>query len=209
MIIKKSLFNNVIFYPANLITYFRYLLLVPICYLVLSSPILVTIIYLSFAILDLCDGKIAKLSGKKSCYGAILDMVIDRLGFSIGAIALSILYPNYSWVFYLILSIDLTSHYILIYSSSLLQIRSHKNLFKQSKSTILSNYYSDNRLFMIFTNASLIAGLMAFYLYHFYPTHYLFYFCLLTLFIAPIQIFINILQLYYALKLIIKKDTKF
>ena len=208
LLINRKLLDNVVFYPANIITYFRYILLAPFCYFSHSAPILFILIGCFSSLLDLADGYVAKISGKKSSYGAILDMTIDRLYYSIGIIVLSKLYPDYTWFFYIVLIIDITSHYVVIHATSLLQIKSHKLLFLRTESTLLKNYYSSNRIFMIISNVSYTTAMIILYLYKFYPSNVLFYFCLFSLLLATIQILINIIQLSHALKLVITYDTE-
>ena len=76
---KNLFFDNVILYPANMVTYLRYTLLEPYCYFAFYNPIITVSLATSSSILDMADGHVAKISNMKSNLGAILDMIVDRL----------------------------------------------------------------------------------------------------------------------------------
>ena len=72
---------NAVGLTPNIITIFGFLVCVAAAALVaLGWPLYGGIVFLAGSILDLFDGALARLTGKASPFGALLDSVFDRLG---------------------------------------------------------------------------------------------------------------------------------
>lgn len=106
----------------NGITVLRFLLVVPICILLISDarPVLTAVLLLAFGLSDWVDGFIARKFGQVSRLGILLDPIADRLGIVSIAIALvaSGLIPL--WIGLLVFLTDLTllcTYFVLRLSS--------------------------------------------------------------------------------------------
>ncbi|GLT86075.1 hypothetical protein SLE2022_042380 [Rubroshorea leprosula] len=84
-------------------------------------------------------------NGKASTFGAVLDMVTDRIS---TACLLVILSQVYNLAFLSLLAIDISSHWLQMYSTFLAGKASHKDV-KDSSSWLFKLYYG-NRMFMGF-----------------------------------------------------------
>ena len=84
--------NPVFFYFANIIDYFRLILLIA-AFVLFKQPILCVFLYAFSAILDLFDGMAARHFNQTSRLGASLDMITDRISTTGMLFILSNLYP--------------------------------------------------------------------------------------------------------------------
>eukprot|EP00240_Pyramimonas_obovata_P007760 CAMPEP_0118933560 /NCGR_PEP_ID=MMETSP1169-20130426/12057_1 /TAXON_ID=36882 /ORGANISM="Pyramimonas obovata, Strain CCMP722" /LENGTH=151 /DNA_ID=CAMNT_0006876341 /DNA_START=75 /DNA_END=527 /DNA_ORIENTATION=+ len=134
--------QNVWVYVPNLIGYGRV-----ICYslslvVAFSQPELCLFLYFLGFFGDLLDGKAARALGQSSTFGAVLDMVSDRMATTAFLVILSHLYPAY-WLLFVFLSIlDLASHWVQMYSSLIDKRKSHKDASKSG--LFLVNFYYTN-----------------------------------------------------------------
>ncbi|CAG8435078.1 15446_t:CDS:2 [Funneliformis caledonium] len=106
-------------------------------------------LYIISCLLDAVDGNAARYFQQCSKFGAVLDMVTDRSTTSCLLCFLATKYPSWTILFQLLISLDLSSHYMHIYSSLTSGSSSHKHIDKSSN-FILHSYYSDNRVLFIF-----------------------------------------------------------
>ncbi|EPZ31346.1 CDP-alcohol phosphatidyltransferase domain-containing protein [Rozella allomycis CSF55] len=113
------------------------------------------VVYLLSSILDAFDGLAARYFNQCSELGAVLDMVTDR-STTAGLICyLCILYPNFCMIFQFLLGLDLSSHYIQMFSSLRQGESSHKNV-KDKGWSILKLYYTNRTaLFLVCAFAEL------------------------------------------------------
>lgn len=86
--------NKEIFYVSNLISIFRIILLIPVCYLLLtgfeSENTLIIILVLCMYFSDLLDGYLARKLGQVSELGKIIDPLADKI--SVITISVILLY---------------------------------------------------------------------------------------------------------------------
>lgn len=141
--------NNKVFSYANCISYTRIVLL--LASVVQSQTNWFFPLYAASYILDAFDGYVARLMNETSQFGAVMDMVTDRVS---TALLLSLLQKPF-WLFIMIL--DIASHWV--YTHSIDKSKSHK----QSKHTFLSWYYTPVNLFLVcfFTELYCFLNLMS------------------------------------------------
>ena len=103
---------HILLYAPNLIGYARVILLVFSWFYALTDPVKFSIYYgLSYA-LDMADGFAARMLNQCSSFGALLDMVTDRISTALIYAILAQLYPDQAPIFYSLLALDLGSHWM-------------------------------------------------------------------------------------------------
>lgn len=142
--------NNVFFYYANIIDYLRFILLIIGIFYSFTHPLLFVSLYFISFILDLFDGLVARYFNQCSLFGSSLDMIIDRISTSSFLVILSHLYKERTIIYILLMVLDISSHWLQVYSSILelsknKNIKNHKELKEYFK--ILSFYYN-NKIFL-------------------------------------------------------------
>ncbi|WLF80660.1 phosphatidylinositol synthase 1 (CDP-alcohol phosphatidyltransferase1) [Lodderomyces elongisporus] len=78
-------------------------------------------------------------------FGAVLDMVTDRCATSSLIVYLAIIYPRFTVIWQLLVSLDLASHYIHMYGMLSAGSSSHKNV-EASQSKLLNLYYTNRKV---------------------------------------------------------------
>lgn len=107
----------VMLYVPNLIGYARIACMVASFYYARSHFLLaVTLYVLNFAG-DAVDGFFARLLNQSSSFGAVLDMVTDRVSTAGLCAVLSTLYPEENFIFTMLIVIDIASHWFHVISS--------------------------------------------------------------------------------------------
>lgn len=101
--------------------------------------------YFLSCFLDALDGYAARVFGQTTKFGGVLDMVTDRCTTSSLFIMLAILYPNLCLVFQLLLCLDMSSHWIHMYTS----LSSGSSTHKTTVHPFLKLYYSKPILFTL------------------------------------------------------------
>ncbi|KAL0412384.1 UNVERIFIED_CONTAM: putative CDP-diacylglycerol--inositol 3-phosphatidyltransferase 2 [Sesamum radiatum] len=117
-------------YVPNIIGYVRILMncfAFAICF---KDKYLFSVLYFVSFVCDALDGWFARKLNQVSTFGAVLDMVTDRPGM----------------IFLSLLALDISSHWLQMYSSFLVGKASHKDV-KDSSSWLFKLYYG-NRKFM-------------------------------------------------------------
>ena len=134
--------NVYLFYP-NLIGYSRVLLALVSLYYMPWHPKVCTVTYCVSCLLDAFDGMAARHFNQATKFGAVLDMVTDRCTTGCLLCFLSSAYPEYTFLFQILVSIDLASHYIHMYSTLNQGVSSHKKI-PEDQSWLLRLYYGNN-----------------------------------------------------------------
>lgn len=131
--------RNVFLYVPNLIGYGRVVCYIwSLCVAFTNKELCLGMYFLAF-FGDLLDGKAARALGQSSQFGAVLDMVSDRMATTAFLIVLSHLYPDLWLAFVLLAVLDLASHWFQMYSSLIENRKSHKDASKSG--LFLVNFY--------------------------------------------------------------------
>ena len=152
--------NQVFLYVPNIIGYLRFgLYLASFISHSLGNWQLCIGLYAIAFILDEFDGRAARAYNQSSNFGAALDMVADRSATAGLCLILAQLYPNYLLAFIGAIALDISSHYYLIYATTMLGEASHKDSAKWSTNGLLKLYYGSKSFMDL-----LIAGNELFYI---------------------------------------------
>lgn len=110
-----------------------------------SNRKLFSLLYFISFVCDALDGWFARKFNQVSTFGAVLDMVTDRISTACLLVILSQVYRP-GFVFLSLLALDIASHWLQMYSTFLVGKASHKDV-KDSTSWLFRAYYR-NRMFM-------------------------------------------------------------
>jgi CDP-diacylglycerol--inositol 3-phosphatidyltransferase len=209
--------TRVFLYIPNLIGYSRIFFALASFYYMQWHPKYCTLLYGLSCILDALDGAAARKFNQSSRFGAVLDMVTDRCTTSSLICYLCVAYPQWAVLFQLLVSLDLSSHYMHMYAMLTTGSSSHKKVGKRSK--VLNLYYTSSTVLFIFCafNELFFVGLYLCsfplksppnlgYLYG-YP---LSYGTIITLVSFPVWLgkqIINAIQLYRAAVMLAESDV--
>ncbi|RKP22699.1 CDP-alcohol phosphatidyltransferase-domain-containing protein [Syncephalis pseudoplumigaleata] len=141
--------ENVFLFVPNLIGYVRVILAVLSLLVMPTRPLTCVALYCVSCLLDAVDGNAARYFNQCSRFGAVLDMVTDRCTTICMLCHLASVFPSAAVVFQLLISLDLSSHYMHMYSSLVAGAASHKMISK-SRSAILRAYYSNSHVLFLF-----------------------------------------------------------
>lgn len=134
-------------YIPNIIGYIRVLMnCVAFCICFSNKKVFSALYFISFAC-DGLDGWAARKFNQVSTFGAVLDMVTDRISTAGLLVILSQVYRP-GLFFLALLALDIASHWFQMYSTFLLGKASHKDV-KDSTSWLFKAYYG-NRIFMAY-----------------------------------------------------------
>ncbi|KAK6120873.1 hypothetical protein DH2020_023713 [Rehmannia glutinosa] len=136
---------TVYLYVPNIIGYARILMncfAFAICF---KDKYLFSVLYFVSFVFDALDGWFARKLNQVSTFGAVLDMVTDRISTACLLVILSQVYRP-GLIFLSLLALDIASHWLQMYSSFLVGKSSHKDV-KDSSSWLFKLYYG-NRKFM-------------------------------------------------------------
>ncbi|PIA50914.1 hypothetical protein AQUCO_01100018v1 [Aquilegia coerulea] len=142
---KKTL--SVYLYIPNIIGYIRVLMNIVAFARCFSDKKLFSVLYFISFICDGIDGWFARKFNQVSTFGAVLDMVTDRVSTACLLAVLSQIYRP-GLVFLSLLALDVGSHWLQMYSTFLSGKVSHKDV-KDSTNWLFKAYYG-NRLFMAY-----------------------------------------------------------
>lgn len=151
----KMVINTVFLFVPNLITYARFL-----CYLVgflvhvFGNWQWCVILYSVGFMGDVWDGMAARKLNQSSKLGAALDMLADRVATTGLCVILAQQYPRYTLIFILLIALDITSHYFLVYLAALQGEGSHKNFASQSEYRLLRLYYGNRYVLTAFVTGN-------------------------------------------------------
>ncbi|KAL3529824.1 hypothetical protein ACH5RR_009146 [Cinchona calisaya] len=143
---------RVYLYIPNIIGYIRILLncfAFAICF---ENKKLFSFLYLVSFVCDALDGWFARKFNQVSTFGAVLDMMTDRISTACLLLILSQVYRP-GLIFISLLALDIGSHWLQMYSTFLMGKSSHKDV-KDSNSHWLFRAYYRSRMFMGYCCAS-------------------------------------------------------
>jgi CDP-diacylglycerol--inositol 3-phosphatidyltransferase len=158
---KRTFFerhDRVLLFIPNVIGYARLTLMLISFYLAKTDPTKTVVLYLLSFICDELDGRFARMFDQCTEFGAVLDMVTDRLATTGLLIILSEIYSsssstteneyyfNAQFLCILLICVDIASHWIQMHSQLACGKLSHKDMSK-SRFWLLRLYYQ-NRVFM-------------------------------------------------------------
>ncbi len=147
--------NKVFLFVPNLITYARFL-----CYFggflahTLGSWQWCAALYVVGFIGDSVDGLAARRLNQVSKFGAALDMLADRVATTGLCVIIAQQYPRYTLIFILLIALDVSSHYVLMYLAALQGGGSHKNFASQSEYRLLRLYYGNRYVLTAFVTGN-------------------------------------------------------
>ncbi|KAJ8900184.1 hypothetical protein K2173_024824 [Erythroxylum novogranatense] len=142
---------SVYLYIPNIIGYIRVLLNCYAFAISYSNKWLFGILYLVSFVCDGIDGWCARKFDQVSTFGAVLDMVTDRVSTACLLVILSQVYRP-GLIFLSLLALDIASHWLQMYSTFLVGKSSHKDV-KDSSNWLFKAYYG-NRMFMAYCCAA-------------------------------------------------------
>jgi len=138
--------NPVFFYYGNLVGYARIAFTVAAFYICFHSHAWAAIFYLIGQGLDAVDGTVARYYGQASKFGAVLDMLTDRMSSLVLCVVLAQLYPAIWGFFAFIIVLDIVSHWFQMYSKLLVGSVTHKG----SDNPLLNFYYTFPYALLVF-----------------------------------------------------------
>lgn len=192
---------NIFLYVPNIIGYIRIILLILALYYALSDFEKTIIFYLLSQFLDAFDGFAARLLNQSTMFGSMLDQLTDRVSSLCLIMTLGHLYPSYHLIFQLLVALDISSHWLHFFSSTVQGKTSHKSA--HSETNILMRYYYGNKIILFTLCAAYELFFCSLYAYHFMQQSY--YIELILMICAPFMAFkilINIIQMLCACKVI-------
>jgi len=130
--------NLPIFWYPNLVGYARIISTViafSICFTQVEAA---AFFYLLGQGLDAVDGTVARRFNQCSKFGAVLDMLTDRMSTAVLLIVLGQIYPNYWGVFAGLIVLDIVSHWYQMQCKAMQRAVTHKG----SKNWLLNVYYT-------------------------------------------------------------------
>ena len=157
--------THVLLFIPNIIGYVRFLLGVA-AFINYKHPITFVVCYGLSYFLDWTDGYFARRYSQCSEFGAMLDMITDRLCTITLLIMLSHQYPSYKAYFLLMAVLDMTSHWLQTTSCKMAGATSHKG--NSDEPFLVSLYYKVPYLLLVCVAGAEIFTLMI-YLYEFCP----------------------------------------
>jgi len=136
--------TTIYLYVPNLIGYLRIVLaLVGYGYALVDYRIMFGCYMLS-QLLDAADGYAARKLNQSSTFGAVLDMVTDRVSTTCLCVVLAHFYPDYILGLSALVMLDMFSHWYHMYASLMLGLGSHK----ECTNPLLTFYYRKVPLFL-------------------------------------------------------------
>mmetsp|Transcript_38724 Transcript_38724/g.91384 ORF Transcript_38724/g.91384 Transcript_38724/m.91384 type:complete len:219 (+) Transcript_38724:99-755(+) len=135
--------ENVYFFIPNIIGYVRIITGILAFYMAHDWKAFFGFYFISY-FLDCLDGLAARKFKQATRFGQMLDMVTDRCCTACLLALLAHLYPGfYGFCFYMLLALDLASHYCMVYSQLLSGTGNHKEV--NAKATWLLRIYYSNQ----------------------------------------------------------------
>lgn len=157
--------ENIFLFVPNLIGYARVIFLLVSCYHMPLCHVTASVCYGLSAFLDAFDGYAARKLNQSTKFGAILDQITDRCGLIALLSTLITFYPQHSFCLQMSILLDISSHWMHVWSSLMRGKSSHK-FVDPSENFILKYYYTSRPILFVFcaANELFYGGL---YLLHF------------------------------------------
>ena len=210
---STSPMHKVLFYWPNIVGYIRIALISFAFSKGTHNPVVFVLAYLLALILDAVDGYLARRFDQCSSFGAVLDMLCDRVSTCGLVVILTTLYPHFLSTGIFLIALDFVSHYVRMYASMMLNRASHKDV-QGNPSWLLQAYY-EYRSVMVLTYAAQEIWYLVMYLKAFSVSHPVLHYILASRWIMAnvfglfvLKQWINVLQLQNALQLICEKDEE-
>ncbi|KAL8543756.1 hypothetical protein ACS0TY_004353 [Phlomoides rotata] len=134
---------TVYLYVPNIIGYVRILMNCYAFAICFKDKHLFSILYFISFVCDALDGWFARRLNQVSTFGAVLDMVTDRISTACLLVVLSQVYRP-GLIFLSLLALDIASHWLQMYSTFLVGKSSHKDV-KDSSSWLFRLYYGNHK----------------------------------------------------------------
>eukprot|EP01132_Coremiostelium_polycephalum_P000178 gene178-237_t len=208
--VKRLTTHQVYLLVPNLIGYLRALLAV-VAFVLYLHPVWFVMLYGSSQLLDSVDGYAARRLKQSSVYGALLDMLLDRVCTASLLAILIGFYPGYaSWLVGCIF-LDAVSHFAYLYSALSWGRQSHKVVGAHQYRLLKAYYGSRSLLFTLCAGSEMF--LLWLYWRHFAVisvSHSILYTCvtyLLGAFFLIKQV-MNLAQLMQAIKDLVALDME-
>ncbi|KAI8895449.1 phosphatidylinositol synthase [Globomyces pollinis-pini] len=144
-----SSINPVFLFVPNIIGYSRVLFALLSLFFMPTNPHIAIFLYSLSCLLDAADGIAARHYNQSSQFGAVLDMVTDRSTTACLLIHLATMYPAFTFVFQLLVSLDLSSHYMHMVASARKGKDSHKSMDPDTNYLMVLYYTSRPVLFLV------------------------------------------------------------
>lgn len=197
--------NSVALWYPNLVGYVRILSTFLSFSYIFHSPLFAAIFYCIGQGLDAVDGITARYFNQCSRFGAVLDMLTDRMATAVLLVVLSHLYPAQWGHFAFLIVLDIVSHWFQMYSKLALNKTTHKG----SRNKLLNFYYTFPYALLVFCVGN-EAFFVCLYLLSFKELLFMFNFINIILYISfPICMmkqFMNFVQLYDSCSEIMELD---
>ncbi|KAG9390065.1 CDP-diacylglycerol--inositol 3-phosphatidyltransferase [Carpediemonas membranifera] len=200
----------VLLYWPNLIGYARIITAFISFYLMPTRPVAALWYYSLSLLADGIDGYAARLFNQSSRFGACLDMVTDRFSTTCLCVVLARMCPDLTLLLQLIVALDISSHYIQMYTSLALGKVSHKDVgtSKGIMNTLMRLYYTSRPVLwtLCFGNEAFLLGL---YMLYWFPENA--FYRIVWVISVPLfafKQFMNAVQLGTACGSLIEEDTK-
>lgn len=133
--------TDVFWFVPNIIGYLRIFLAGLALYYMERNTFYCVVCYVISCALDALDGFAARYFNQCSKFGAVLDMVTDRCTTTCLLCYLAHIYPTWSILFQFLISLDVSSHYMHMYSSMTSGVASHK-IISEKQNFLLHAYYN-------------------------------------------------------------------
>lgn len=157
--------ENIFLFVPNLIGYARVVLALLSFYLMPCCPWPAAFCYLLSGLLDAFDGHAARALGQSTKFGAMLDMLTDRCATMCLLVNLSLLYPAYTFLFQLSMSLDIASHWLHLHSSTIKGSSSHKTI-DLSGNPFLRIYYTSKPVLFVMCSGNELFFCLLYLLHH-------------------------------------------
>mmetsp|Transcript_11161 Transcript_11161/g.16866 ORF Transcript_11161/g.16866 Transcript_11161/m.16866 type:complete len:206 (+) Transcript_11161:40-657(+) len=149
-------------YWPNIVGYVRFTLLAFAFSKGQESPVDFVVAYLGALLLDGLDGYLARALNECSAFGAVLDMLCDRIA-TCGLLVILILkIPQWLNLGIFLIALDFSSHYVRMYASMMRGKKSHKEL--HGNTPLLLQLYYEKRTIMCTLYAAQEAWYLILYL---------------------------------------------